>query len=67
LADGRLVTVKGGWSSWSAESGFLRNVHRGGCSIFTTVLGPNANAYHADHFHFDLARHGRDGNHRVCQ
>ena len=72
LADGRWITVKGGWSapifgSGSADSGFLRSVHRGGCSIFTTVLGPNANAYHHDHFHLDLARHGRDGTHRICQ
>ena len=67
LADGRVVTVKDGWSAWSADSRFLRNVHHGGCGIFTTVLGPNANSYHADHFHFDLAKHGRDGSHRVCQ
>lgn len=67
LADGRWVTVKEGWSSWSSASRFLRNVHSGGCGVFTTVLGPNANAYHADHFHFDLAKHGRDGQHRVCQ
>ena len=72
LADGRWVTVKGGWSaplfgSGGADSGFLRSVHRGGCSVFTTVLGPNANAFHHDHFHLDLARHGRDGTYRVCQ
>lgn len=67
LADGRMISVKDGWSSWSGESGFLRAVHRGGCSIFTTVLGPNADAFHRDHFHFDLARHGRDGNGRICK
>ena len=67
LADGRWVTVKAGWSSWSSDSRFLRNVHRGGCDIFTTVLGPNADSFHADHFHLDLAKHGRDGQHRVCK
>lgn len=67
LADGRWVTVKGGWSSWSGDGGFLKAVHRGGCNVFTTVLGPNADAFHHDHFHFDLAKHGRDGNGRICK
>jgi hypothetical protein len=33
---------------------FLRSVHKGGCSAFATVLGPEANETHRDHFHFDL-------------
>lgn len=67
LADGGKVTVKGGWKSWSSEARFLRVVHKGGCGIFTTVLGPDADRYHHDHFHFDLARHGRLGTYRVCR
>ena len=67
LADGRVVTVKGGWKGQPAESDFLHAVHKGACSTFTTVLGPNANSYHADHFHLDLARHGRDGAGHVCE
>ncbi len=68
LADGRKVSVKGGW--WSEdvqERSFLRAVHRGACDSFSTVLGPHADIYHRDHFHMDLARHGRDGTHRVCK
>jgi len=42
-------------------------VHRGACDSFTTVLGPHADIYHRDHFHMDLARHGRDGTYRVCK
>ena len=67
LADGRTVSVKSGWNGAPAEREFLRAVHHGACDLFTTVLGPNANAFHADHFHVDLARHGRDGAVRVCQ
>ena len=67
LADGRWVTVKDGWSSWSSDSRFLRAVHQGGCGIFTTVLGPNADSFHRDHFHLDLAKHGRDGSGRICK
>jgi hypothetical protein len=67
LADGRVVTVKNGWRGTSGEQDFLRAVHRGACHRFNTVLGPDADRYHHDHFHFDLARHGRDGRFRVCR
>lgn len=56
FASGRVITVKHGWQGSPDERGFLRQVHAGGCEIFTTVLGPGYNAAHADHFHFDLAR-----------
>lgn len=68
FADGRSVSVKRGW--WSEdvrERAFLRSVHRGACDTFSTVLGPHADIYHRDHFHMDLARHGRDGTYRVCK
>jgi hypothetical protein len=67
LADGRRVDVKSGWWGAMAERTFLRAVHRGGCDIFTTVLGPAYDANHRDHFHLDLARHGRDGEGRICK
>lgn len=67
LADGRTVTVKSGWNGSEAERGFLRAAHAGACREFTTVLGPNADGFHRDHFHMDLARHGRDGMMRICK
>lgn len=67
LADGRTVTVKEGWNGSADERAFLRAVHQGACGVFTTVLGPMANSFHRDHFHVDLARHGRAGNGRVCE
>lgn len=67
LADGRKITVKGGWYGDDRERAFLRAVHDGACRDFTTVLGPEADSYHRDHFHMDLARHGRDGMYRVCK
>lgn len=33
---------------------FLRLVHDGGCKIFSTVLGPEANDAHRTHLHLDL-------------
>lgn len=67
LADGRWIKVKTGWYGDPRERAFLRQVHQGACATFTTVLGPNADANHHDHFHLDLARHGRDGTIRICR
>jgi hypothetical protein len=67
LADGRAIAVKTGWWGAWAERNFLRAVHGGACNIFTTVLGPNYDANHRDHFHLDLARHGRGGEGRICK
>jgi hypothetical protein len=36
------------------------------CGYFTTVLGPGFNAAHASHYHFDLGRHGKSDNYRIC-
>lgn len=38
----------------SSEARFLRRLHKGACDAFGTVLGPEANEAHRDHFHFDL-------------
>jgi hypothetical protein len=67
LADGRTIAVKSGWQGPVAERSFLQDVHRGACGVFTTVLGPDYDANHHDHFHLDLARHGRDGDGRICK
>jgi hypothetical protein len=37
------------------ETEFLRAVHKAACGDFRTVLGPEANNAHRDHFHLDLA------------
>jgi len=67
LADGRRISVKSGWRGPHAAARFLRYVHRGACEHFSTVLGPNADSYHHDHLHLDLALHGRSGTYRVCR
>lgn len=48
----------------NAEAQFLRRLHKGACSVFGTVLGPEANDLHRDHFHFDLASRRRSA---FCQ
>lgn len=67
LADGRKITVKGGWWGDQREGAFLRAVHSGACREFTTVLGPEYDRAHRDHFHVDLARRGRDGLGQTCK
>jgi hypothetical protein len=67
LTSGEVITVKGGWYGTEQERAFLRTVHNGACNNFTTVLGPNYDSNHKDHFHVDLARHGRDGLMTICK
>jgi hypothetical protein len=59
LRDGRRVTVEHGWNG-DDEQGrrFLRAVHRGGCQRFSVGLGPDADALHYNHLHFDMGRSG---------
>ncbi|MGF1550440.1 MAG: extensin family protein [Sphingomonadaceae bacterium] len=54
LADGRRVSVESGWHGDEDSRRFLRAVHRAACRRFQVVLGPDADAAHRDHFHFDL-------------
>lgn len=54
LTTGERITVLSDWGS-RAWGEALRALHRDACGIFGTVLGPNANRAHANHFHFDTA------------
>ena len=63
LEDGRRIRVLGDWTASGAdedevpaEAAFLREVRNGACDWFDAVLGPDYNAAHADHFHFDRGR-----------
>ena len=54
LADGRRIDLKSDWDKGSAaEREFLRIVHKSACKRFGTVLGPEYNAAHRDHFHLE--------------
>ena len=41
-------------SADTLQSTFLHRVHEGACGIFGTVLGPEANDAHRNHFHLDM-------------
>jgi hypothetical protein len=62
LRDGRRITVLGGWRGKKSEQEFLRRLHQSACKRFGTVLGPDYNGAHANHFHFDMAQSMKDGS-----
>ena len=54
LADGRRIDLKSDWNGGTAaEREFLRVVQKSACKRFGTVLGPEYNAAHRDHFHLE--------------
>jgi hypothetical protein len=53
LADKRRISVLQDWRGAGAEARFLRAIHQRACRYFRVVLGPEYNAAHRDHFHFD--------------
>ena len=56
LNDGREISVLNGWNS-QRDSTALRRMWQAACGPFGTVLGPEANRFHRDHFRFDTARY----------
>lgn len=53
LSNGRHISVLRDWSGKGPESRFLHEVHASACRYFRVALGPEFNAAHRDHFHFD--------------
>ncbi len=54
LEDGRRITLTDDWNAGTAaEREFLRVVQKSACKRFGTVLGPQYNAAHEDHFHLE--------------
>ncbi|MEO0917580.1 MAG: extensin family protein [Pseudomonadota bacterium] len=52
LADGSRIEVTG----WRGANGsLLKRLHASACGPFGTVLGPDADRFHQNHFHFDIA------------
>jgi hypothetical protein len=56
--DGTSIEVLDGWGS-EAAGDLLRTVQDGACGIFTTVLGPESDEWHEDHFHLGVAERRR--------
>lgn len=67
LADGRRIPVKQQASEIPLSSDLVHALRMTACGFFTTVLGPGADAAHAEHLHFDSGLHGATPNYRICE
>jgi hypothetical protein len=57
LEGGRRISVKDGWNGGDEDvRRFLRAVHQAGCRRFGVVIGPDGDAFHHDHLHFDMGQ-----------
>ena len=53
LADGRQISIDQNWSGSGPEASFLKVIHQRACRYFRVAIGPDYNAAHKDHFHYD--------------
>lgn len=58
LSDGRRITIEQGWNGDKQTRQFLEIVRASACKRFRTVLSPDYNIAHRDHFHFDMGGRG---------
>jgi hypothetical protein len=61
LEDGSRISVLRDWEQDGPRRAFLREVRDGACRLYATVLSPDYNEAHRDHFHFDHAERGAMG------
>ncbi|ABC63171.1 extensin-like domain-containing protein [Erythrobacter litoralis] len=64
LEDGSRISLLGNWNDEDDDARFLRKARDAACEVFGTVLSPDYNAAHRDHFHFDQQARGFGG---VCR
>jgi len=53
LEDGTRISLLRDWDGAADKARFLRRLRDDACGVFATVLSPDYNALHADHFHLD--------------
>tara|TARA_R110000868_G_scaffold265011_4_gene523768 strand:- start:6939 stop:7862 length:924 start_codon:yes stop_codon:yes gene_type:complete len=58
LRDGSTLSVLNDWGK-GKKGRILKASHAAGCQIFGTTLGPESDAQHRNHFHFDTAPRSR--------
>ncbi len=56
LKNGESISVLKDWGN-GKKGRILKKMHKSACGPFGTVLGPQADRHHKDHFHFDVAKH----------
>jgi len=61
LEDGREIRVAEHWGQAGPPGRYLEGARDRACDLFRTVLGPEYNAAHHDHFHIDM------GSYSICR
>ncbi|MGV6813055.1 MAG: extensin-like domain-containing protein [Brevirhabdus sp.] len=56
LKNGDTISVLDDWRT-RRKGAMLKKMHKAACGPFGTLLGPDADRYHQDHFHMDVARY----------
>ncbi|MFT0517114.1 extensin family protein [Pseudomonas faucium] len=56
LQSGERILLARDWQAGGQKAQFLREVQQAACESFSTVLGPDYNAAHHNHFHLDMGR-----------
>jgi len=68
LGDGRTIDIKSGYNGTPGQgSQILHFARDSACTHFMTVLGPEADSFHQDNMHIDLACHGKMCTTRLCE
>lgn len=68
LSDKRTISISPGFRGTPEQgSDILRFARDAACTHFMTVLGPDADSFHQDNLHIDLACHGKTCTTRLCQ
>jgi hypothetical protein len=65
LEDGRIISIEKPNGEETVK--FLTALRFSACAAFHTVLGPGADAAHANHIHIDLEPRGKTGDSKFCQ
>ena len=65
FADKRRVLIER--QTGADEASYFRAMRTAACGWFTTVLGPGADAFHADNMHLDVEPHDSSGSYRICE
>ncbi len=61
LGDGGRISVAEQFRARGREGQYLREMNRAACRYFSVVLGPNSDAAHGKHFHWDIGQWKRCG------
>lgn len=67
LTNGETTELAKDWNGKDKQKQFWRALHTKSCSLFMTVLGPEADDAHKTNLHLDMGCHGKSCTAQICQ